>query len=403
MTNAERVLFVHAHPDDESIDTGGTLATLIDRGASVTVLTCTRGERGEVIPDDLKAALDSQAALATLRETELTAALNALGVTDHRYLGNADARWNGKAPRVYLDSGMRWVAGRAAPPDTLDPASLSGAEFGDVAADIAAVVLAVHPDAIVSYDEDGGYGHPDHVRAHQAARRAADFYGVPFFSIVPERAVAERDTTTPVIAPTTHPGMVSVDVTPVLERKTAALGAYRSQLTLEGDTIVFPGGQRQPVGLVERYLPLYAPSDDSLPFSDQHPFARLVASVLAGVVGCAVGALLTVYNQSTATIGGQPIWIGVLVAILIVAALLLGFRLAFGTRVVAGFAAVGVIVVVGVFSFPSRGGSQLIFPNGPGITWQIAPVAIAALVLAWPQVHRRAPGKIAVQGPVAQP
>src|SRR3984957_1317473 len=108
MARAERVLFVHAHPDDETLETGGTIAALVDRGAKVTVLTCTRGERGEIIPDDLRPALESKAAMAKLREAELAAAMKILGVTDHRYLGDRNARWSGAADRVYVDSGMSW-------------------------------------------------------------------------------------------------------------------------------------------------------------------------------------------------------------------------------------------------------------------------------------------------------
>ena len=94
MTQPERVLFVHAHPDDETIATGGTLATLVDSGAVVTLVTCTRGERGEVIPADLQDALASQEALAALREAELRKAVGILGVTDHRFLGEENARWS---------------------------------------------------------------------------------------------------------------------------------------------------------------------------------------------------------------------------------------------------------------------------------------------------------------------
>ena len=74
MTGPERVLFVHAHPDDESISTGGTIATLVDRGAAVTVLTCTRGERGEVIPPELS-HFEGSPDLVAIREDELRGAL----------------------------------------------------------------------------------------------------------------------------------------------------------------------------------------------------------------------------------------------------------------------------------------------------------------------------------------
>ncbi|HEY5231597.1 MAG TPA: PIG-L family deacetylase, partial [Galbitalea sp.] len=185
MVDAERVLFVHAHPDDETIDTGGTIARLVVSGAQVTVLTCTRGERGEVIPADLQSALKSPSAMAKLRNAELQQAMKALGVTDHRYLGDANARWSSGGPRTYLDSGMQWGSDGAEATGEVDPTTLTGAEFREVASDVAAVVLELLPSAVVSYDERGGYGHPDHVRAHDAARRAAQVYGVPFYSVLP--------------------------------------------------------------------------------------------------------------------------------------------------------------------------------------------------------------------------
>src|ERR1700712_2147540 len=103
MNQPERVLFVHAHPDDETISTGGTIATLIDAGASVTVLTCTRGERGEVVPNELK-HLEGSTALAAWRAGELAHAMTVLGVTAHRYLGANNARWAGRPSRLYRDS-----------------------------------------------------------------------------------------------------------------------------------------------------------------------------------------------------------------------------------------------------------------------------------------------------------
>ncbi len=375
MTDAERVLFVHAHPDDETLDTGGTIATLVDRGARVTVLTCTRGERGEVIPDDLKSALESPDALATLRTAELTAAMAALGVTDHRYLGDADARWSGRGERRYLDSGMSWGAHGAQPSGEFDPASLDGADFGDVAADIAAVLLDVSPTAIVSYDARGGYGHPDHVRAHEAAKRAAEVYGVPFYAI-------------------SDGGDIVVDVSPVLERKRRALAAYRSQLTLDGDTIEFPGGQQRPLTTVERFTLVTAADDEPLPFSDQHAASRFFAAVVGGVIGVGIGSLLTVYNGYTQTIGGQPVWLGGILACVVLAALFTGLRLAFATRIVPAFAAAGVLVMLAIFSFPSAGGSVLITRSGAGLLWEIAPPVIAFAVLVWPQASPRRPGKV---------
>jgi N-acetyl-1-D-myo-inositol-2-amino-2-deoxy-alpha-D-glucopyranoside deacetylase len=375
MSDPERVLFVHAHPDDETIETGGTIATLIDSGAWVTVLTCTRGERGEVLPADLRGALESPKALAALRTSELTKAMEILGVTDHRYLGDETAHAADRATRIYRDSGMRWGTDGAEPTGEVDPASLDGADFRDVAADISAVILDVRPDVVVSYDAHGGYGHPDHLRVRDAALRAAQVHGVAYYAIDAR-------------------GELGVDVSPVLDRKRAALGAYRSQLSLDGDTMVYPGGQRQQVTGVERYSWVEDPTDAPTPFSEQHPAARFVSAVLGGIIGVALGALLTVYNQFTVRIAGQDIWVGAIAAALIVAAVLVGFRLAFGTRTVPAIAAAGVVAVVVLFSLPNSGGSQLIQQTGPGLLWQIAPIVLGVVVIAWPQARRRGPGKI---------
>jgi N-acetyl-1-D-myo-inositol-2-amino-2-deoxy-alpha-D-glucopyranoside deacetylase len=396
MANAERVLFVHAHPDDETIGTGGTIATLVDRGAVVTVLTCTRGERGEVVPDDLKPALESHAALAKLRTAELEAAMKALGVADHRYLGDGDARWSGQADRVYVDSGMRWGKGGAEATGEPDPTSLTAADFSEVTSDIASVIIATGPDAVISYNERGGYGHPDHVRVHEAARHAADIYGVPFFAIVPEPGDGDNRPALSAEFSAEASTDVSLDVSPVLDRKREALAAYRSQLTLDDDTIVLSGGQRHPIGSVERFVLVEPEGSEPAPFSDQHPASRFVVAVLAGVIGVVFGGLFSVYNQSTALVAGQPIWVGVIAAVPIMVGLFVGLRLAFGTRIVPGFAAVGAIVVVGLLSLLGAGGSVIIPWNGPGIVWQITPAIAAFAVLVWPQSRRARPGKIEV-------
>ena len=135
----ERVLFVHAHPDDESISTGGTIATLIDRGARVTVVTCTRGELGEVIPAELKYLEGSGEPLAEVRTAELASAMAILGVTDHRFLGDANARWADRAPRRYTDSGMQWGEHGAEPLSTTSEDSLCAAPLGEVAAGVGGI------------------------------------------------------------------------------------------------------------------------------------------------------------------------------------------------------------------------------------------------------------------------
>lgn len=377
------MLFVHAHPDDESISTGGTIARLVDSGAIVTVLTCTRGERGEVIPPDLQHLAGAPEALALHREGELREALQALGVTDHRYLGDQGARWPGRPPRRYRDSGMAWGPNGAVPLAEQEPESLVAAEFGEVAADIAAVIVQVQPHVVVSYDERGGYGHPDHIRAHEAARRAADVYDKPYFAV-------ETDT-----SPVSPPGRLDIDVRPVLDRKREAMAAHRSQLVVEDDAFVLSNGTRHEIGRVESFRRIRRNDVPAVtPFAEQHWVVKLVAAVLGAVVGLAVGTLLTVVHQATLPAFGVSFPLGLVAAIVLVAALLIGLRLVFATRLVAGSAAAGVLVAVALLSLESSGGSILVPANPAGYVWTFAPVVIALLVLAWPNLPQPPRDKI---------
>jgi N-acetyl-1-D-myo-inositol-2-amino-2-deoxy-alpha-D-glucopyranoside deacetylase len=153
-----RLLLLHAHPDDESIETGATMAKYAASGAEVTLVTCTLGELGEVIPADLAhLAWEADGGLGEYRIGELAAACAALGVTDHRFLGGP-GRWR--------DSGMMGVA-------TNDlPGCFWRADVDAAAAELLAVIREVRPQVMVSYDERGYYGHPDHIQAHRVARRA---------------------------------------------------------------------------------------------------------------------------------------------------------------------------------------------------------------------------------------
>ncbi|MET7684059.1 N-acetyl-1-D-myo-inositol-2-amino-2-deoxy-alpha-D-glucopyranoside deacetylase [Streptomyces sp. NPDC005423] len=154
---ARRLLLVHAHPDDESINNGATMAAYAARGAHVTLVTCTLGERGEVIPPPLRHL--SGAALAEERERELAAAMAELGVTDFRLLGGRGR---------YRDSGMTGTA------DNDDLRCFWQAPLDEAAGHLVDVIREVRPQVLITYDPDGGYGHPDHVQAHRVALRAAE-------------------------------------------------------------------------------------------------------------------------------------------------------------------------------------------------------------------------------------
>jgi N-acetyl-1-D-myo-inositol-2-amino-2-deoxy-alpha-D-glucopyranoside deacetylase len=150
-----RILLVHAHPDDESIETGATMAKYAAEGAYVCLVTCTRGEEGEVIPEDLRHLSGDE--LGEYRTGELARACAALGVADQRFLGGA-GRWR--------DSGMM------GDPANNDPRCFWRADLDEATAELVRVVREVRPQVIVTYDDNGFYGHPDHIQAHRVAWRA---------------------------------------------------------------------------------------------------------------------------------------------------------------------------------------------------------------------------------------
>jgi N-acetyl-1-D-myo-inositol-2-amino-2-deoxy-alpha-D-glucopyranoside deacetylase len=164
VTNAaRRILFVHAHPDDESISTGATMARYAAAGAHVTLVTCTLGEEGEIhVPElaPLEAAQADQ--LGGYRLTELAAACAALGVTDHRFLGGTGR---------YRDSGMMGTAANR------HPRAFWGADLDTAAGLLVDVLREVRPQVLVTYDPNGFYGHPDHIQAHRVAMRAVELAG----------------------------------------------------------------------------------------------------------------------------------------------------------------------------------------------------------------------------------
>jgi N-acetyl-1-D-myo-inositol-2-amino-2-deoxy-alpha-D-glucopyranoside deacetylase len=394
----ERVLVVHAHPDDETIVTGATLATLVDAGARVTVVTCTRGELGEVIPDDLASLRADPAALAVHREGEIAQAMRALGITDHRFLGSLGARTAGLPERAYVDSGMEWGPdGSPVPVADLHPAAFCSAEFGEIVSDLAAVVADTRPDAIVSYDSDGGYGHPDHVRVNRVALQTARLAGVPFFAIARGSAHPEAHRA---------PGDVVIDGTPVLARKVEALEAYRSQITVVstpgGPALEYPHGAVEPVTVVEtfRYVPVPAVDEGpaAVDLRDATPTSRVVVGLLAVAVGGLFGAIGTVSHQITA--GAVPV--GIVLSLALVLAALLGARLVIDTRWVACLLAAGLYAVIVLLLGTGAGGSALIPANPAGYAWTFGPGVIGLLVIAWPRIRRDQSGKMVTSTQDAQ-
>jgi N-acetyl-1-D-myo-inositol-2-amino-2-deoxy-alpha-D-glucopyranoside deacetylase len=152
-----RLLFVHAHPDDESLTTGATIAHYAAQGATVRVVTCTLGEEGEVIGDRwAQLAVDAADQLGGYRISELTAALAALGAGEPTFLGGA-GRWR--------DSGMPGTPAR-------HRQRFVDADIDGPVGALVEIIRELRPHVVVTYDPNGGYGHPDHIRAHEVTTAA---------------------------------------------------------------------------------------------------------------------------------------------------------------------------------------------------------------------------------------
>lgn len=169
-----RLLLVHAHPDDETLGTGVTMAKYAAEGAKVTLVSCTLGEEGEVLVDALgHLAATHEDRLGEHRVGELDSAMAALGVTDYLRLGG-DGH--------YRDSGMLWDEnGLATVRTDLRDGIFWSADLLEAANLLVPIIRDRRPQVLVTYDEFGGYGHPDHIQAHRVAMYAYALAGVPSY------------------------------------------------------------------------------------------------------------------------------------------------------------------------------------------------------------------------------
>ncbi len=175
-TPEQRLLLVHAHPDDETINNGATMARYVEQGRGVTLVTCTAGEMGEVLVPELgHLAFEQSGGLGERRREELAAAMATLGVTDHRFLGGFG---------TFHDSGMAWhpdghaVAGEVVPDSAFWHADLTAASD-----ELVRIIREVRPQVLVTYDQFGGYGHPDHIQAHRVSTYAVTLAAVPSYRL----------------------------------------------------------------------------------------------------------------------------------------------------------------------------------------------------------------------------
>ncbi|MGC0362956.1 N-acetyl-1-D-myo-inositol-2-amino-2-deoxy-alpha-D-glucopyranoside deacetylase [Rhodococcus sp. 27YEA15] len=265
----KRLLLVHAHPDDEAITTGGTIAKYAAEGVQVTVLTCTLGEEGEVIGDRWAGLVASESdQLGGFRIGELTASLETLGAEPARFLGGAGR---------YRDSGM------VGTPSAANPKAFVNADTDDAVRAIADVIRELRPQVVITYDPEGGYGHPDHIQAYQltttAVAAAADpdwsAPGLPwrtsklYWTVTEHRSLDDGLASIgeypdswrlpePGELPSVDDSLVTtaIDVGAVMAVKIKALQAHATQLTIapSGTEYALSNNVVQPILAVEHYV-----------------------------------------------------------------------------------------------------------------------------------------------------
>ena len=249
------LLLVHAHPDDESIGTGATMAKYAAQDTRVTLVTCTLGELGEIIPPDLRHLLPDE--LGQHRITELARACEALGVQDHRFLGGEGR---------YRDSGMMGL------PDNDDPDCFWQANVEEAATALAAVIEEVEASVIVTYDANGCYGHPDHIKAHRVTVRAHELTGsrAKLYATAMPRSALERAVELPVdswfirnadlsAAVPDDRVTAEVDGTLFIAAKREAMRAHETQITVDGDYFALSNDLGQRILGTEYYTWLAGP------------------------------------------------------------------------------------------------------------------------------------------------
>ncbi|MCF4122320.1 PIG-L family deacetylase [Antribacter sp. KLBMP9083] len=278
---------VHAHPDDETLSTGALLATWAAAGKPTCVVTCTRGERGEVLalPGTLSEGLRHLEgdfdALAAYRETELERALRELGVREQVFLDGlpaVGAVGPSRAGALYVDSGMAWVSpGVAGPAPDAPAGAFSLVPLDEAAGRLAALLRERRPSVVATYEPGGGYGHPDHVRAHQVAVRALELAADPEAAVHGGRVPGE-----PWAGAELLQAVAPADEVRAARRALAAHPAARSLAAAEGLDLADP----------DEALPPFA--KDELPGSAARGAGGGSDALLrdGDVVSCAVGPVL---------------------------------------------------------------------------------------------------------------
>jgi N-acetyl-1-D-myo-inositol-2-amino-2-deoxy-alpha-D-glucopyranoside deacetylase len=359
---AKRLLVVHAHPDDESIFTGHIIADRLAAGAEVYVLTLTRGERGKVKLEELKGLEGQLRAMGAFRTGELKVALSELQKAgpklQHSFAGT----------RAFLDSGMRInQMGRPTKKSRTDEMALAAASTAVIAEDIERVINEFKPDAILTYNAKGGYGHPDHKMAHHATAMAIRHY----------RRQKRRAPQFWVLAEPKERFDVAIGDAKTAVFKRAALEAHSSQVSIFAETFS--------IGSTEiRYdAPERIRKATPSPLVHLLPLLTFFWAIPLGVLLGLSGTLL----HSIKTTDAAQFPIGLSVALTMVACLALALRLLRNSRGALYLMTLSFIASVYWLSQEQPGGEVLIVSNQIGDTWVYGSMAICAFVMLFPRLN----------------
>lgn len=354
----KRLLVVHAHPDDESLSTGHILAKAVADKVDVMVLTLTRGERGRVKLEEIKSLEGDLAAMGAYREAELRNALAALGVKNHKFAGT----------RKYLDSGMRVTPfGKGAKPKDLDELALSAVSIAVVSEDIYKTIREFKPDTVVTYNRNGGYGHPDHKMAHQATAMAIRRYAketrrAPEFWVIAE--AGERFD-------------VAIGTPKTAAVKKSAIEAHGSQVQIFPETYSVVPGKESRFDEQERLR-----RSSTKPWLWVKPTLIALWSLPLGVLMAIAGTLL--HDVTASDTAKTPI--GLMVALTMLGALALALRTLRKSR---GALYLMTLTLASTLYWMSKQttGDLVLGHSEADRIWRWGSLAICFVVILFPRIH----------------
>lgn len=358
--SAKRVLLVHAHPDDESLFTGHVIADRVKAGAEVMVFTLTRGERGRVKLEDLKPLEGNLAAMGEFRSNELRNALAEFGNVQHRFAGT----------RAYLDSGMRLNSlGKPVKPRRTDEMSLASVSTAVVSDDIYQVLKEFKPDAVITYNRKGGFGHPDHKKAHEATAMALRRFSREYKSRIPKFWV---------IAEPGERFDAEVGGAATAAKKKAALEAHASQVAIGPETYWLVPGREFRFDAPERIR-----KASTTPWLWLKPIFIALWSLPLGILLGFAGTLL--HSVTASDEARTPI--GLAVALVMTFAVAIALRLLRSSRGALYLMSFTLAGTVFWLSRPTAAGDALIIDNQAGNFWVYGSLIICAFVILFPKLR----------------